>query len=88
MTPCNRAHGLARFTPLREREASLQGHLAVVEALLRAGADKEAKNADGVTLLYGASAAGHLAVVQGHPAVVQALLRAVVWTRTTGSPRG
>ena len=44
--------------------ASLKGLLAVVEALLAAGADKEAKTQHGPTALYTASRHGRLPVVQ------------------------
>ena len=44
--------------------ASLNGHLAVVEALVRAGAEKEAKAVNGFTPLTAASGHGHLAVAE------------------------
>jgi ankyrin repeat protein len=44
--------------------ASYSGHLAVVQALLAAGADKDAKTENGCTALYIASLKGHLAVVE------------------------
>lgn len=44
--------------------ASYQGHAAVVEALLEAGADPDAARNDGVTPLLGAVLAGQLEVVQ------------------------
>ena len=56
-----------RCTPLIL--ASSKGHLAVVEALAAAGAEKEAKAVNGVTPLIAASC-------NGHPAVVEVLVRA------------
>jgi ankyrin repeat protein len=44
--------------------ASEYGHLPVVEALLAAGANKDAKALGGYTALFMASQNGHLAVVQ------------------------
>ena len=44
--------------------ASQRGHLAVAEALLAAGADKDTAKDNGVTALFIASQNGHLAVVQ------------------------
>ena len=50
------------LTPLMA--ASANGHLAVVEALVRAGADKEAKDLNGCTPLIIASDNGRLTVVE------------------------
>lgn len=49
-------------------EASLRGHVEVVEALLRGGARIELRTEGGVTAL-------HLACSQGHTAVIRHLLR-------------
>jgi cytohesin len=49
--------------------AAQNGHLAVVEALLKAGADAARATTDGRTAL-------HLAAQNGHTAVVEALLKA------------
>ena len=49
------------FTPLIV--ASSKGNLTVVESLVRAGAEKEAKDLHGFTPLLLASSQGHLAVV-------------------------
>ena len=51
------------------QEAAAAGHVGVVKALLTAGADKDAKDAQGRTALM-------LAVEQGHVGVVKALLTA------------
>lgn len=42
----------------------LPGHIAVVELLLAAGADINAKNKQGETMLYSASAGNHMDVIQ------------------------
>ena len=44
--------------------ASLDGHTAIVQLLLGAGADKEAKDQFGYTALMSASEGGHTAIVE------------------------
>jgi ankyrin repeat protein len=70
------------YTPLAV--ASAEGHLAVVQALVRAGADKEVKAENGFTPLTVAS-------LNGHQAVVEALVRAGAAKRrrrtSSGKPR-
>ena len=57
------------YTPLCV--AAMNGHVTLVDALLRAGADKDAARDDGATPLY-------TAAQNGHGNVVDALLRAGV----------
>ncbi|PNH10013.1 Receptor-interacting serine/threonine-protein kinase 4 [Tetrabaena socialis] len=68
---CTQSGATALYT------ASQQGHTAVVEALLAAGAIKEAEDASGTTALV-------IASLNGHTAVVQALLAAEADTEATG----
>ncbi|PNH08979.1 Ankyrin repeat domain-containing protein [Tetrabaena socialis] len=62
-TALNRSRSRLQYDWTALHAASMEGHTAVVEALLRAGADKDTKNHDGWTALQRASGEGHMAVV-------------------------